>query len=91
VDTLRIDSRFVRAITGLAETAVVRALLTMASDVGLEVVADGVETAVQGSVLRRAGCHLAQGDFFSPPIGPGELEHLVRASQAWAPWASSPT
>jgi len=82
VDVLKIDKGFVQTITAAAPDApVVAALMTLAQRLGMEVVAEGVETAFQGGLLRRLGCHLAQGYFFSPPIDVEALNALLRSPE----------
>jgi diguanylate cyclase (GGDEF)-like protein len=77
VDVLKIDKGFVQTITPATPDApVVTALLSLAKTLELEVVAEGVETAFQAGMLRRHGCDLAQGYFFSPPAPPEAVEAL---------------
>jgi diguanylate cyclase (GGDEF)-like protein len=79
IDTLKIDRSFVAVIESASGDApVVSALLSIARNFGLEVVGEGVETAAQGAFLRRHGCHMAQGFFFSAPVEAGEIERLVQ-------------
>ena len=79
VDVLKIDKGFVQTITAdNPDAPVVAALMTLARRLGLEVVAEGVETAFQGGLLRRLGCHLAQGYFFSPPTDAASVATLLR-------------
>lgn len=73
IDTLKIDQSFVRNLDPLSngETgngAIVRAIVTLAQQLGLRVVAEGVETAEELALLRRLGCDLMQGYFFSRPM-----------------------
>lgn len=81
VDTLKIDKSFVQEIrsTGSAG-AIVPALVQMAKMLDLDIVAEGVETGQQAGVLRKLGCHLAQGYFFSPPVPPSEIESMLARS-----------
>jgi diguanylate cyclase (GGDEF)-like protein len=83
VDVLKIDKGFVQTITAdNPDAPVVAALMTLARRLGLEVVAEGVETAFQGGLLRRLGCHLAQGYFFSPPVDASSVTTLLRTPAA---------
>jgi EAL domain-containing protein (putative c-di-GMP-specific phosphodiesterase class I) len=69
---LKIDRSFVAALGaadgGAGSAAVVRAVIALASTLGLEVVAEGVETAAQRAILIELGCKLAQGFLFSEPM-----------------------
>jgi diguanylate cyclase (GGDEF)-like protein/PAS domain S-box-containing protein len=78
LDVIKIDRSFVM---GLAEDrmseAVVRALIGLAHDVDLEVVAEGVETELQRGVLTGMGCDAIQGYLISPPTTPDEVEAIA--------------
>jgi diguanylate cyclase (GGDEF)-like protein len=83
VDVLKIDKGFVQTITAANPDApVVSALMTLARRLGMEVVAEGVETAFQGGLLRRLGCHLAQGYFFSPPVAAEDIDSMLVSPMA---------
>jgi diguanylate cyclase (GGDEF)-like protein/PAS domain S-box-containing protein len=73
-DQLKIDRSFVAGIRAFDSTdsAIVAASVVLADALGFEAVAEGVETASQLKVLRRLGCHQAQGFYFSPPLPPAE-------------------
>jgi len=77
VDTLKIDKSFVREITSLSANAIVAALVQMARTLDLEIVAEGVETAVQARALQALGCHLAQGFYFSRPASAASIQQLL--------------
>jgi len=77
IDTLKIDKSFVQEMTAGSEGAIVPALVQMAQTLGLEVVAEGVETAPQAGILRKLGCHTAQGFFFSRPVPADEIDQLL--------------
>jgi diguanylate cyclase (GGDEF)-like protein/PAS domain S-box-containing protein len=68
VDILKIDRKFVWGLGQHAEDDVlVRSMLGLAAELGLEVIAEGVETRRQADLLLEYGCRLAQGFLFSPP------------------------
>jgi diguanylate cyclase (GGDEF)-like protein/PAS domain S-box-containing protein len=76
---VKIDKSFVRDIPGDAnDAAIVTAIISMAHDLGLQVVAEGVETQAQLDFLRDRGCDAIQGYFFSPPITAGEIAGFLK-------------
>jgi diguanylate cyclase (GGDEF)-like protein len=69
VDELKIDRSFINRIAaGNRDAHLVEAIMGMAHALGLEVVAEGVETALQLEFLAELGCQQAQGYLFSPPV-----------------------
>ena len=79
VDELKIDRSFVHDLTSSAHRApVVSAMIAMGSALGLEIVAEGVETREQAAQLRALGCHKAQGYHFSQPVVAAAIAPLVR-------------
>lgn len=80
VDTLKVDRSFVEHVDqNPTDEAIVRAILAMAGTLGLRVVAEGVETASQLDVLRRLGCQVAQGFYFSRPLPAEDCRTLLEA------------
>jgi len=78
LDALKIDRTFVGdLIEDPGDAAIVEASISLGHKLGLEVVAEGVETADQRDVLRRLGCDLAQGYYFSRPLPPTEIDALL--------------
>ena len=73
ITQLKIDRSFVGRI-GAGESTMVEVIMRIARTLGLELVAEGVESAMQADHLRALGCPLAQGYHFSPPL---ELEALA--------------
>jgi diguanylate cyclase (GGDEF)-like protein len=79
LDYLKIDKRLVEDIGGSArDQVVVRSVIDMARSLGLEVIAEGVETEEQLALLAREGCTLYQGFLCSPPIDAEALAALAR-------------
>jgi len=78
IDVLKIDRAFVRDATGRPDhAAVLHAMVTLADNLGVVVVAEGVETPEQLAELQALGCALSQGYYFSKPIPPEEIPHWV--------------
>jgi EAL domain-containing protein (putative c-di-GMP-specific phosphodiesterase class I) len=82
-DTLKIDRSFVSG-TGDAgrNVSIVRTIVGLAYSLGLDVVAEGVETEEQRALLADLGCPLAQGYLFSPAVDAAAAEALILASSA---------
>jgi EAL domain-containing protein (putative c-di-GMP-specific phosphodiesterase class I) len=83
VDRLKIDQSFVRDIPrNLDDCAIVRAILAMAANLNLEVIAEGVESEAQAAFLRAEGCHEIQGYLLSPPMSADSfLERYLAAER----------
>lgn len=78
IDTLKIDRSFVRDIPDDPEdTAITRAIISMAQSLKLELIAEGVENRVQADFLQSLGCHVLQGFFFSRPLPAEEMTQLL--------------
>jgi EAL domain-containing protein (putative c-di-GMP-specific phosphodiesterase class I) len=69
LDFLKIDKSFVDQLSaGSQKRAICQAIVTVAHELGMQVVAEGVETAEQASHLREMGCDLLQGYLFAKPM-----------------------
>jgi diguanylate cyclase (GGDEF)-like protein len=78
VDTLKIDKEFVRDLgTDLADQAILRQIIALADAFGLDVIAEGVETAAAAKALLDLGCHRAQGFLLSRPLDRVAMESLL--------------
>lgn len=79
IDALKIDRTFVANMhKDSRDASIVHAILTMAHDLGLIAVAEGVETPEQLEVLKRYGCELAQGYYFGRPMPAKKCAVLMR-------------
>jgi diguanylate cyclase len=77
VDILKIDQSFVQQVTSDSHAAaIVNAIITMARDLNLVTVAEGVETLEQVRFLQEHGCHIMQGHLYSPALPQVEFERL---------------
>jgi EAL domain-containing protein (putative c-di-GMP-specific phosphodiesterase class I) len=80
-DTLKIDRSFISQMDDKIESSqIVQAIITLAHNMGMEVVAEGVETSEQASQLKSLGCEYAQGYFFSKPISEEAIRQLLLKS-----------
>jgi EAL domain-containing protein (putative c-di-GMP-specific phosphodiesterase class I) len=74
IQMLKIDRSFIQALgEGAEDSALVRAILNLASTLGMQVVAEGVEERWQARLLHRLGCTLGQGYYFARPMGGNDL------------------
>jgi EAL domain-containing protein (putative c-di-GMP-specific phosphodiesterase class I) len=81
VDRLKIDRSFVEGIPDdRDDVAIVATILSMARNLGLDVIAEGVENETQLTHLRGARCAEYQGYLLSRPVSPAELEALLDAT-----------
>ena len=84
VDTLKVDRSFVSRIGKDQEKGeIVGSIATLAHNLGMEVIAEGVETAFQLSLVKALKCESAQGFYFSPPKDSKEAEALILAETEW--------
>jgi EAL domain-containing protein (putative c-di-GMP-specific phosphodiesterase class I) len=82
LDTLKIDRSFVSEMENSSESrAIVQMIMSLGRNLGMEMVAEGVETAKQVSLLKSLACEYAQGYFFSKPMNQEEVvEVLLKSS-----------
>jgi EAL domain-containing protein (putative c-di-GMP-specific phosphodiesterase class I) len=81
VDRLKIDRGFVNAIRGPAQTTecIAQTVIQLGRNLGLTVIAEGVETDTQARLLKQMGCHEAQGYLFAYPMDSTELTLWLEA------------
>ena len=83
LDQLKIDQSFVNDILSDPDDAViVQTIIAMANNLGIEVIAEGVETEAQRAFLEQNDCPLCQGYLFSKPVPLEQFELLLKRS--WA-------
>ena len=79
IQRLKIDRSFVQGLPGDAsDVGIANAIVQMGRALGLQVIAEGVETEAQRDFLAQAGCHEFQGFLFAKPLRPDEFEQRVR-------------
>ena len=79
---IKIDRSFIQKIgaqSAAADSAIVRSIIVMGRNLGLEVIAEGVETTAQADFLEAEGCAELQGFLFSKPLPADAFEHYLRS------------
>jgi diguanylate cyclase (GGDEF)-like protein len=74
---LKIDRSFVMRLTTENDNAIVRTISTLARNLGMEVIAEGIETEEQYQQLKMLGCEFGQGYLFSRPVDDDAVLHLL--------------
>jgi diguanylate cyclase (GGDEF)-like protein len=91
IDTLKIDRMFIKDITSNHEdAAITRAVIVLAHELDLNVIAEGVETFDQLELLVKHGCDQIQGYLFSKPVTSDECAAMIRSSRTLAITFSEP-
>ncbi|MDX6559357.1 MAG: hypothetical protein QOF72_2406, partial [Blastocatellia bacterium] len=84
VNTLKIDRSFVGRIGEAAENIeIVRTVISLAENMGMEVVAEGVETLSQLTQLRKLKCQYGQGYLFSRPVDAASVSEWISKKPHW--------
>ena len=82
IDTLKVDRSFVRDIPGDADDMLITTgIISLAHSLGIQVVAEGVETGAQLSFLRGQRCDAMQGYYFSKPVTAEAFAMLVHENR----------
>ena len=83
VDTIKIDRSFISQMQADDNSAIVKAIITLAHILKMDVIAEGIETTSQLAQLRLLECEYGQGFFFSKPLSRSEAENLIASSPQW--------
>jgi len=78
VSKLKIDKKFIDDLaTDKKDRAIAKSIVDLSKGLGLKVIAEGVETKEQYEVLKKFGCQIIQGYYFSRPIPKDDAEALL--------------
>ncbi len=81
-DALKIDKSFIKGLgEDVEDTAIVRMVIELAHTLGMEVIAEGVESWGQAALLEEMGCDMGQGYHFSKPLPPDEVPGFLAESR----------
>lgn len=84
VNSLKIDRTFINCMSLEDEkSGIVRAIITLAHTLGMEVIAEGVETPHQLNLLKSLACEFAQGYFFARPLNCESARQLIESERQW--------
>ena len=79
VNELKIDQSFIKDMTdNFDDQIIVRSIIDLAHNLGLSVVAEGVETAEALDALKKLGCDIAQGYLISKPLPENDFENFLK-------------
>lgn len=85
IDALKIDRSFLESLgTNKSDPVVLRAMLTLARDLNMHTIVEGVESEPQAQLLREAGCEFVQGYYLYQPLDEDEAVRLIRRQNAAA-------
>jgi diguanylate cyclase (GGDEF)-like protein len=80
LDALKIDKQFIDHLTtSRKDEAIARSIIQLGHNLGMQVIAEGVESAEQVEVLQQLGCDVVQGFYFGRPVPAGEVTRLPHA------------
>jgi len=74
LDILKIDRSFISNLSNPNSFALCKAIITIAHELGLSIIAEGIETEQQKEILTKVGCDFGQGYFFSKPLSYQQFE-----------------
>ena len=79
IDIIKIDRSFISSLTGsnIEDVSIVRTIINLGKNLGLRIIAEGVETKEQLKLIEELGCDEYQGYYFSKPIAASEFEKLL--------------
>jgi EAL domain-containing protein (putative c-di-GMP-specific phosphodiesterase class I) len=84
ISVLKIDRSFISLMSANKKNLeIIEIIATLAHKLGVDVLAEGVETKEQLAFLRKLKCEYGQGHFFSVPLNSSEAEALIMANPLW--------
>ncbi|MCC5626016.1 bifunctional diguanylate cyclase/phosphodiesterase, partial [Nostoc sp. CHAB 5715] len=84
ISVLKIDRSFISLMSANSKNLeIIEIIITLAHKLGVDVLAEGVETKEQLALLRKLNCEYAQGNFFSVPLNSSAAEALIMTNPRW--------
>jgi len=89
-DSLKIDRSFIIAVGENGENSeILLTIMSLAQNLKMRVIAEGIETEAQLALLQNLGCHYGQGYLMSKPLPKDEMEKLLYLKRDWLPFSSA--
>lgn len=83
INNLKIDRSFIRdCLTNKDDAAIVSSIASIANNLNLKIIAEGVETEDQLKFINDVGCNEIQGYYFSPPVPPAEFAQMLKQDKS---------
>jgi diguanylate cyclase (GGDEF)-like protein/PAS domain S-box-containing protein len=90
-DAVKVDRSFISGLVGDTESAaIVRSIATLAQSLGISVIAEGVDTGEQLTILKQIRCEMGQGNYFSEALDPELASALIAGAAARHPLSAFP-
>jgi diguanylate cyclase (GGDEF)-like protein/PAS domain S-box-containing protein len=84
VSGIKIDQSFIQnMVSNKTDLAIIKAILALGENLGMKVVAEGVETLKQHRMLKMLKCSFAQGNWYSKPMSQSTLMHMLVKKKSW--------
>lgn len=84
LDTLKIDRSFVMQMENASENReIVKTIIALGHNLGMDIIAEGVETQAQANLLQQFACEYGQGFFFAKPLMAAAATELLATGQSW--------
>ena len=84
IDTLKVDRSFVSNMDrGIKNQDIVNIIVILAHRLGMDVVAEGIETRVEQDILHQFSCECGQGYFFAKPLSQADASELLKQNKTW--------
>lgn len=80
VDVIKMDKKFIDAYSDVRGQTILKSTIALAKSLGIEIIAEGVETGAQVEFLNKCGCYRIQGYYYSRPLPGGEFIKLLWGS-----------
>lgn len=85
IEVLKIDKSFTDFVSSKkGDEIIVESVITLAQNLGLDIVVEGIETKEQLGFFKSRGCNIGQGYLFSKPLPPSEIEELLLANKIFS-------